>query len=317
MHRPRKIAFVFPGQGSQSVGMGKEWAGTSPRAREVFAEADEFLGFPLSELCWEGPQDELQLTQNTQPAILATSVAIYRAVAAVGLKPMMMAGHSMGEYSANVAAGVLSLADALRLVRQRGRLMQEAVPVGVGAMAAVIGMEAEAVEQVALEAAGGQVCTVANYNSPQQTVLAGHREAVERAMQLAKERGAKRALRLPVSAPFHCSLMASAREKLTPDLEAADFRDPAVTIVSNVDAAPVEKAAAARDALIRQVDGPVQWVRSIHKISEEGVTTYLEIGPGKVLGGLIQRIDPEAEVHSLGEPQALDTLLDRGETTQL
>jgi len=303
-------AFVFPGQGSQKVGMGRAWADESAAARSAFAEADEVLGFALSRLCWEGPEDELQLTANTQPAILTVSVAAWRAAADTGLAPEVVAGHSLGEYSALVAAGTLVFADALRLVRRRGELMQQAVPVGVGAMAAIIGLPASQVELIAQQAAGDEVCAVANYNAPIQTVVAGHRPAVERAVALAKENGAKRALLLPVSAPFHCELMRPAREALTPLLEATEFHDPRVPVMTNVDAAPVITGAAARQALARQVDSPVRWVESIERmIADHGVERFVEIGPGSVLSGLMRRIARGTQANSLAEPAALMGML--------
>ncbi len=306
-----RTAFVFPGQGSQKVGMGRAWADGYPEARAVFDEASAALGFDLARLCWEGPEAELQLTANTQPAILTVSVAIQRVLAARGLEPHAVAGHSLGEYSAHVAAGTLALGDAVRLVRERGRLMQEAVPVGDGAMAAILGLAPEAVAAVAAEAAAaaGEVCSVANYNSPEQTVIAGHKRAVERAMVLAKERGAKRALPLPVSAPFHCALMAPARAGLAPRLAATTFGDPAVPVVVNIDAAAVTTGAAARSALERQIDGPVRWVESVRQLAEaHGIRRYVEVGPGAVLSGLIRRIVPEAETLSLSEPGGLEAL---------
>ena len=303
-------AAVFPGQGSQKVGMGRAWAERSAAARSAFAEADEALGLELSRLCWEGPEEELQLTANTQPAILTASVGAWRAAAEAGLAPAVVAGHSLGEYSALVAAGVLAFADALRLVRRRGELMQQAVPVGVGAMAALIGLPASEVELIALQAAGDQVCAVANYNAPIQTVVAGHKEAVERAVTLAREAGAKRALLLPVSAPFHCELMRPAREALAPLLEATEFRDPRVPVMTNADAAPVTTGAAARDALVRQVDSPVRWVESTERMAADfGARRFAEIGPGAVLSGLVRRIARDAEAVSLAEPAALDELL--------
>jgi len=314
-----KTAFVFPGQGSQKVGMGAEWIGAFPEARAAFAEADTVLaevaateGAPLSALCFDGPAETLQRTAVTQPAILTASVAIDRVLAARGERPAMTAGHSLGEYSAHVAAGTLRFADALRLVRLRGRLMQEAVPVGVGAMAAILGLAPGAVAEVALEASqGAEVCAVANFNSPEQTVLAGHAAAVERAMALAKERGAKRALPLPVSAPFHSPLMAPAREGLRPHLEETEFADPACPVVVNVDALPVTSGSAARDALVRQVDGAVRWVESVLWMAGEGaVTTFVEVGPGAVLTGLGKRIAPQARWLSLAEPAGLDAALD-------
>jgi [acyl-carrier-protein] S-malonyltransferase len=296
--------------------MGRDWVEHSAAARATFEEADEALGFALSTLCWEGPEEELELTANTQPALLATSIAIHRAVAprleAAGMAAAMMAGHSLGEYSALVAAGALGFADALRLVRRRGELMQEAVPVGVGAMAAVIGLdqpEIEAVAAVAAEAAGGQLCSVANLNSPGQTVIAGHREAVERAVVLATERGARKAVVLKVSAPFHSPLMAPAREGLEPLLAATVFNDPRVPVVCNVDAAPVTTGDAARRALARQVDAPVRWVESVERMVADGVDSFLELGPAKVLSGLIKRTVEGTSQATIDSPAALDKLL--------
>lgn len=302
-------AWIFPGQGSQRVGMGLAWAGRHPAARATFDEANAALGFDLAALCWQGPEGELQLTANTQPAILAASIAIERVLRERGLEPLAVAGHSLGEYSAHVAAGTLALGDALRLVRRRGELMQAAVPVGVGAMAAVIGLDAAGAAALAAAAAEGEVCAVANFNSPEQTVLAGHRGAVERAVALAKAHGAKRALPLPVSAPFHCALMAPARAGLAPDLERVRFADPRCPVVVNIDARPVRDGAAARDALVRQIDGPVRWVESVRHLWDAlGVRRFVEVGPGNVLCGLVRRIVPEAETFALAEPDALDKL---------
>lgn len=306
-----RTAFVFPGQGSQKVGMGAEWAASSSLAAAAFNEADEVLGQSISALCWEGPEEELQLTANTQPALLTVSIAIHREVAARGLEPVVMAGHSLGEYSALVASGCLAFADALRLVRRRGELMQAAVPVGAGAMAAVLGLDAEGVAAVAEEAGEGEVCAVANLNSPVQTVLAGSAAAIDRAVVLAKARGARRAVKLPVSAPFHSPMMAAARQGLTPMLEETAFTDLAVPVVSNVDAVPLAGGDAARDGLRRQIDSPVRWVESIERMHREyGVERFVEIGPGAVLCGLIRRIVPEAETASLNDPGSLEALLD-------
>lgn len=302
-------AWIFPGQGSQRVGMGLAWAERHPAARATFDEANAALGFDLAALCWQGPEGELQLTANTQPAILAASIAIERVLRERGLEPLAVAGHSLGEYSAHVAAGTLALGDALRLVRRRGELMQAAVPVGVGAMAAVIGLDAAGAASLAAVAAEGEICAVANFNSPEQTVLAGHRGAVDRAVALAKAHGAKRALPLPVSAPFHCALMAPARAGLTPDLERARFADPRCPVVVNIDARAVRDGAAARDALVRQIDGPVRWVESVRHLWDAlGVRRFVEVGPGNVLCGLVRRIVPEAETIALAEPDALDKL---------
>jgi len=310
-----RFAFVFPGQGSQTVGMGRDWAEAYPEARAVFDEADRVLGFPLSALCWEGPEDELTLTANLQPALLATSVAVLRAVETTKVRPVAVAGHSLGEYSALVAAGSLELADALRLVRRRGELMQEAVPVGEGAMAAILALDDAEVERIVGEAAEGQVLAVANKNAPGQVVIAGHTAAVERAVERAKaERG--KAKMLPVSAPFHCPLMAPAREGLEPLLRETRFAAPSVPVVTNVDAAPVDDGEAARDALVRQVDGAVRWVESIEWMTDRGgVTAFVEVGPGNVLSGTIRRIRPDAARFSLKGPKALDELIELTDTT--
>lgn len=305
-------AFVFPGQGSQKVGMGKAWADRSYTAREVFAEADEVLGFSLSKLCWEGPEEDLQLTENTQPAILTTSIAIYRAVADSLGEPRVMAGHSLGEYSALVAAGTLSLADALRLVKNRGRFMQEAVPAGEGAMAAIIGLEAAEVEELAAAATtADEVCAVANFNAPGQIVVSGSTLAVERAVGLASDKGARRAVMLPVSAPFHSPLMKPARERLEPLLRAAEFSSPSVPVVANVDAKPVTDGHTACERLIQQVDSPVLWVESVRAmVMNFGVERFVEIGPGAVLSGLSRRIERGTSQVSLAEPEKFDEFVE-------
>ena len=303
-----KTAFVFPGQGSQKVGMGRSWAESFPESRAAFDEADATLP-GLVDLCWEGPAEELQLTANTQPAILATSIAILRALESRLPEPAVVAGHSLGEYSALVASGSLAFADALEIVRRRGEFMQDAVPVGEGAMAAVLGLAASDVEEITREASSEGFCGVANYNEPQQTVIAGRRPAVERAAELAKERGARRALMLPVSAPFHSELMAPAREALRPVLEATEFGDPRMPVVCNVDAEPVTRGDQARDALVRQVDRPVRWVESVRWMAESGVEQFVEVGPGAVLTGLIRRISRDSRTVSLAEPEKLAELL--------
>jgi [acyl-carrier-protein] S-malonyltransferase len=294
------LALLFPGQGSQFVGMGKTLAEASPAARAVFDAADAALGFPLSRLCFEGPEDELKLTANTQPAILTHSIAAWEDLRARFPERLegaaFAAGHSLGEYSANVASGALAFADAVRLVRERGRFMQEAVPAGVGAMAAIVGLAPADVEAACREAAQGESVSPANYNSPEQTVIAGHAAAVERASQACLARGAKRAIPLPVSAPFHCALMSPARKRLEPLLEAAAFADGALPVVTNVDAEPVRSAASLRGALVRQVDSPVRWVESVQRLAREGVDRGLEIGPGNVLAGLVRRIDKSIKV---------------------
>jgi len=285
------LAFLFPGQGSQLVGMGKELAEVHPVARQAFEEADDALGYRLSQLCFEGPEAKLGLTEVTQPAILAASVAAWRVLNAKGVKPTYVAGHSLGEYSAHVAAGTIAFADAVRTVRNRGKYMQEAVPVGVGAMAAILGMDLEKVTVVCDHAAQGEVCQPANINSPEQIVISGHTAAVERATKLADEHGAKRAKILPVSAPFHCSLMKPAQDRLAADLHSVSLRKPAVPVVCNVDAASLDDADRSRDALIRQVTGPVKWEQSMRMLIAQGVRTFVEVGPGKVLSGLMRQID--------------------------
>ena len=289
------IAFLFPGQGSQSVGMGQELAANHVVARRTFEEADDALGYKLSQVCFEGPEEKLKLTEITQPAILTASVAAWRVLEEKGLKPdapaTYVAGHSLGEYSAHVAAGTLQFADAVRTVRNRGKYMQEAVPVGVGAMAAILGMPLDRVSEIAVEAAQRDVCQAANINSPEQIVISGNTGAVGRAIQLATERGAKKAISLPVSAPFHCALMQPAQDRLATDLRALAFRDPSYTVVCNVDAAVVNSADAARDALIRQVTGAVRWDQSVRLLIEKGASLFIEVGPGKVLWGLMRQID--------------------------
>jgi len=285
------IAFLFPGQGSQSVGMGKYLSGKYAIARQTFAEADEALGYKLSHLCFEGPEDQLRMTEITQPAILATSVAVWRVLNENGLKCSFVAGHSLGEYSAHVVAGTMQFADAVRTVRNRGKYMQEAVSVGVGAMAAVLGMNFDTVNAVCRDAAQGQVCEPANVNSPEQIVISGHASAVERAAKLAGERGAKRAIMLPVSAPFHCALMQPAQDRLAADLSSATLVQPQIPVACNVDAALVDSAERSRDALIRQVTGSVKWEQCMRLLIAKSVQTFVEVGPGKVLRGLMRQID--------------------------
>ncbi|ABF43573.1 [Acyl-carrier-protein] S-malonyltransferase [Candidatus Koribacter versatilis Ellin345] len=290
-HQHGPIAFLFPGQGSQSVGMGKELAALYPVAQETFDEADAALGYRLSQLCWEGPEDQLKMTEITQPAILTASVAVWRVLQSKGINPQYVAGHSLGEYSAHVAAGTLDFKDAVRTVRNRGKYMQEAVPVGVGAMAAVLMLPADEVKKVCEEAAQGEVCQAANLNSPNQTVISGSKAAVERAAELAKKRGAKRAVMLPVSAPFHCALMQPAQDRLATDLATLAFHNPEVPVLCNVDVALITTADAARDTLTRQVTGAVQWDASMRKLIELGVKTFVEVGPGTVLSGLMKQIE--------------------------
>lgn len=300
------VAFVFPGQGAQKVGMGQDLAGRFPQSRAVFDEADAALGFPLSKLCAEGPEEELKLTANTQPAILATSVAALRAFETQGVRPDFVAGHSLGEYSAIVAAGGLTLAEAVVAVRKRGQYMQEAVPVGQGAMAAILNLDADQVASACAEAAQGEVVSPANLNCPGQIVIAGHAGAVERAMEACKKAGAKRALPLPVSAPFHCALMQPAQDRLASDLAALPFRDLGVPLASNVDARLVRAAAEVRDGLVRQVSGAVRWVESIELLVRAGVSTFVELGPGTVLSGLIKKIHKDARVLNVEDAASLE-----------
>jgi [acyl-carrier-protein] S-malonyltransferase len=304
------IAFMFPGQGSQKVGMGKQLADAHPIVRETFAEADAALGEPLSRLCFEGPEKTLTLTENTQPAILATSVAIHRLLVSRGITPDFVAGHSLGEYSANVAAGTFGFADAVRIVRRRGRYMQEAVPVGVGAMAAILGLDAEVVARACADAGDGGVVSPANLNAPGQVVIAGHHEAVARAIERAKALGAKRVILLAVSAPFHCSLMSPAEDRLAPELRALQAKDPRVPVIANVDAEPKRTAAAAIEALVRQIAAPVRWEDVVRRLASEGVRTYVEVGPGAVLAGLVRKIDREARVVSVEDEKGVTELED-------
>jgi [acyl-carrier-protein] S-malonyltransferase len=305
------IAFIFPGQGAQKVGMGKALADAFPICQQTFQEADAALGEPLSRIIFEGPEDQLTLTENTQPAILTVSIAAYRLLESRGIKPAFVAGHSLGEYSANVAAGTFSFADALRLVRRRGRFMQEAVPVGEGAMAAIIGLEADAVAQACAEAANGQVVVPANLNGGGQVVIAGARDAVARASEKAKTMGARRAIPLPVSAPFHCALMQPAQDRLAPELRAVAAHDPRVPVIANVDAEPKRDRAAAVDALVRQVSAPVRWEAVVQRLASEGVTTYVEVGPGTALSGMVKRIHREAAVLNIDKPDDLTAIESR------
>jgi [acyl-carrier-protein] S-malonyltransferase len=299
------IAFVFPGQGAQKVGMGKALAEAFPMCRQAFDEADAALGESLSRLCFDGPDDRLMLTENTQPAILAMSTAVARLAVSKGIRPAFAAGHSLGEYSAHVAAGTMSFADALRTVRRRGRYMQEAVPVGEGAMAAILGLDADGVARACAEAAEGQVVTPANLNAPGQIVIAGHKAAVERAGERAKALGARRAIPLAVSAPFHCPLMKPAENRLAPELRALPTHDPAFPVVANVDALPKKTAADAIEALVKQVSSPVRWEDVVRRLLADGATTFVELGPGTVLAGLIKKIERSATVFSIEDEAGL------------
>ena len=304
------IAFLFPGQGSQAVGMGKDLAEQHAVARRTFEEADDALGYKLSQLCFEGPEEKLRLTEITQPAILTASIAALRVLETYLPKPSYVAGHSLGEYSAHVAAGTISFADAVRTVRKRGRYMQEGVPVGVGAMAAILGMESEKVADICNDAAQGEVCEAANINSPEQIVISGNTAAVERATKLADERGAKKAKLLPVSAPFHCSLMKPAQDRLEADLKALTFHAPAYPVACNVDAVLVTDETRARDTLVRQVTGSVKWDQCVRLLIAQGVHTFIEVGPGKVLWGLMRQIDRSRTAFAVGDEATLAKTLE-------
>jgi [acyl-carrier-protein] S-malonyltransferase len=304
-----KIAFLFPGQGSQAVGMGKDLAEKYPIARQTFEEADEALGYKLSQLCFEGPEEQLRLTEITQPAILTMSIAVLRVLEGRIPKPGFVAGHSLGEYSAHVASGTMSFADAVRTVRNRGKYMQEAVPVGVGAMAAILGMDLEKVATVCQDAAQGEVCSPANINSPEQIVISGNTAAVERGAKLADERGAKRAKLLQVSAPFHCSLMKPAQDRLEADLNKLKMQTPVYPVVCNVEASLVSDDLRARSTLVAQVTGSVKWDQSMRLLIEQGVQTFVEIGPGKVLCGLMRQIDRSKACLNIGDEVSLTKAL--------
>ncbi|WP_166415939.1 ACP S-malonyltransferase [Cochlodiniinecator piscidefendens] len=299
-------AFVFPGQGAQTIGMGKALADAYPAAKAIFDEVDDALGEKLSKLIWEGEQDTLTLTQNAQPALMATSLAAMRALESEGVSitdAAFVAGHSLGEYSALAAAGSISVADTARLLRTRGQAMQQAVPVGVGAMAALLGLDFETATEVAAEAAHDQVCQAANDNDPGQVVVSGHKEAVERALEIAKGKGAKRAVLLPVSAPFHCALMQPAAEVMARALAEVDIQRPAVPVVANVRATGLSDAATIRNLLVEQVTGSVRWRESVSFMASEGVDEVWEIGAGKALSGMIRRIDRSIACKAVGTPE--------------
>jgi [acyl-carrier-protein] S-malonyltransferase len=306
-----KVAFVFPGQASQYPGMGKELAEKYPVAKSTFEEADKALGFSLSKLCFEGSEDDLKLTTNTQPAILTCSVAIYRVLAERGLTPDFVAGHSLGEYSALVAAGALKFADAVQLVRKRGTYMQDAVPAGVGSMAAIMGLSHAVVADVCKRAAEGEVCAPGNLNSPDQTVISGHAAAVKRAVELASQAGAKRAVILAVSAPFHSALMLPMQQRLEKDLRVAEFSRLRVPLVTNVDADTIETGDEAREALIRQVSMPVRWEESVRLLIDEGVNTFVEVGPGRVLTGLLRQIERSVAALNVEDEKSLAATVEK------
>ena len=312
------IAFIFPGQGAQKVGMGRALVESFPEARAAFEEADDAFGEAegdgdvrrtLSTLCFEGPEDRLGLTEVTQPAMLTASVAACRVLQSRGIHPAFVAGHSLGEYPAHVAAGTFALADAVRTVRRRGRYMQEAVPVGEGSMAAIVGATLDLVRQACEEAALGQVVSPANINGGGQIVIAGHAAAVSRASERAKALGARRAVPLTVSAPFHCALMKPAEERLEPELRGLTVEDPRIPVIANVDGEPKRTAREGIDALVRQVSSPVQWEAVVRRLASEGVTTYVEVGPGTVLGGLIKRIHSDARITHFDSPDELDAVM--------
>jgi len=306
-----KLAFLFPGQASQYPGMGRELAANHAAARSVFEEADRALGFSISDLCFNGSEEALKLTANTQPAILTVSVATYQVLAENGVEPAFVAGHSLGEFSALVAAGGLEFSDAVRLVRRRGEYMQSAVPEGVGAMAAILGLAPAQVAGICRQAADGQVVAPANLNSPEQTVISGHAEAVKRAVELASAGGAKRAVMLPVSAPFHSSLMKPAAERLEVDLRATAFHTLRVPLVNNADAELTTSGDEAREALVRQVTLPVRWEESVRELIDQGVNTFVEVGPGRVLTGLLRQIDRSIHVFNVEDEKSLRSTLER------
>ncbi len=306
-------AFVFPGQGSQFAGMGRDVAEKYPAARRVFDDIDSALGFAISKVCFEGPEDQLRLTENTQPAILAVSAAIHAVLEEMGAtRRDLVAGHSLGEYSAIVSVGGLTASEAAKIVRMRGRFMQEAVPVGTGGMAALIGPTVDEVRAICEEAAQGEIVSVANINAPGQIVIAGTKAAIDRSIAVAKQRGVRRALPLPVSAPFHCELMKPAEERLKTVLDDANIKDLWIALISNVDASPIGTATAVRNALMRQVVSPVRWVESVQKMISMGVRKFVEVGPGNVLTGLIKRIDPSVELVNVSDVESIERFANAG-----
>lgn len=303
-----KTAFLFPGQGSQFAGMGQSLRDAYPEARAVFEEADEALAFPLSMMCFEGPEDDLKLTENTQPALLTVAVAAWRVLEARGMRPDYVAGHSLGEFSALVAAGCLKFADAVRLVRKRGQFMQRAVPAGVGAMAAILKLPEGKLQEVLQQAAKNEIVSAANFNSPDQVVIAGHKGAVERAAELAKAAGAKRAVMLPVSAPFHCALMKPAQDNMKPELDRTVFSDLSIPLINNWQACEIRTGAEAREGLFHQIPSPVLWTQTVRHLVSQGVVDCIEVGAGSVLTGLLRSIDPTLKGSKFGEAQDMEKL---------
>jgi [acyl-carrier-protein] S-malonyltransferase len=306
-----KLAFLFPGQASQYCGMGRDLAANFPESKSVFDAADSALGFSITQTCFEGSEEALKLTENTQPAILTVSTAAYRALAGKGIVPDFVAGHSLGEYSALVAAGGVDFSAAVKLVRARGKYMQEAVPAGQGAMAAILGLSPTEVGDICKKAAENEVVSPANLNSPEQTVISGSAAAVKRAVEIASQSGAKRAVILPVSAPFHCALMMPAQQRLEADLRATQFNALKIPLITNVDAQAITGGEEARDALIRQVTAPVRWLDSVREMIESGVTVFVEVGPGKVLTGLLRQIDRSVRVFNVEDSASLQSTMER------
>jgi [acyl-carrier-protein] S-malonyltransferase len=306
-----KLAFLFPGQASQYCGMGRDLAANFPESKAVFDAADSALGFSITQTCFEGTEEALKLTENTQPAILTVSTAAYRTLEKKGIVPDFVAGHSLGEYSALVAAGGMDFSAAVKLVRARGKYMQEAVPAGQGAMAAILGLSPTEVADICKKAAENEVVSPANLNSPEQTVISGSASAVKRAVEIASQSGAKRAVILPVSAPFHCALMMPAQQRLEPDLRATKFSALKIPLITNVDAQAITTGEEAREALIRQVTAPVRWLESVREMIESGVTVFVEVGPGKVLTGLLRQIDRSVRVFNVEDSATLNSTMEK------